>query len=78
VHRNREITVFRARIPLLLGTTVCLQDETERAVYVWPFMRLRQTRQALEDAGFVLRERRTWFIAAGLPWSRGREAPDFE
>ena len=71
VHREREITVYRARIPILLmRTTIRLRDDDRRPVYVWPFGQLRRMTDALEAAGFVVREHTTLLIAAGRPWSR--------
>lgn len=65
VHVDPTIMLVRARVPLMLArVTLRLTGENGELCYLWPFLKLRAVRRALEEAGFTLHEHTTWFI----PW----------
>jgi hypothetical protein len=69
-HRSLEIVVFQARIPVFfMRTTVRLIGEDGRVFYIWPFLKLRPLLDVLQQAGFALHCRKTWFSAAAPPWT---------
>ena len=70
VHTDHEISVFRARVPILLMPTgIRLVDEEGRVLYLSPYKGRKRLLTILREAGFNLRYRSTWLIAAAPPWA---------
>jgi hypothetical protein len=66
VHRGTEVVVTHVRVPYLLTpTTIRLIGEDGRLVDVSVDFRLPRIRAALEQAGFVVTDRRVWVQCIG-------------